>query len=337
MNYSKIRKMTALFLAAAFLLATTACGTTKPAAALSATEAGSTNTSTSSGSSVAPAATTAVTFTDALGRTVTVDRPQKVAVVSGSHAEVWLLAGGELTAATEDAWFERDLGLSETVTKLGSTKTPNMEELIAQGIDFVLLSSKVAEHVALQETLEKAGIGCAYFEVETFDDYLKMLKTCTDITGKTELYQQNGTQIADRIKKAIARSEGKKAPTVLFIRAFSTGAKAKGSDNMTGIMLKELGCINIADSEAKLLEDVGMEQVIAADPDFIFVVTMGESSEKAMATLQKNLLSNPAWAGLSAVKNDRYVVLPKDKFHYKPNVRWGESYEMLADILYGKE
>ena len=64
---------------------------------------------------------------------------------------------------------------------------------------------------------------------------------------------------------------------------------------------------------------------------------MGESDEAALQSVQDMLMSNPAWAGLSAVKNDRYVVLPKDLFHLKPNDRWGESYEMLADILYGEE
>jgi len=27
-------------------------------------------------------------------------------------------------------------------------------------------------------------------------------------------------------------------------------------------------------------------------------------------------------------------VLNKELFHYKPNARWGESYEILANILY---
>ena len=44
--------------------------------------------------------------------------------------------------------------------------------------------------------------------------------------------------------------------------------------------------------------------------------------------------SNPAWSGLSAVKNGRYLLLPRDLFHYKPNARWGESYAYLANILY---
>ena len=39
---------------------------------------------------------TAITFTDDLGRTVTVDRPQRTAALLGSFAQVWMLAGGEM-------------------------------------------------------------------------------------------------------------------------------------------------------------------------------------------------------------------------------------------------
>ena len=45
----------------------------------------------------------AVTFTDDLGYTVTVNHPQKTAVLSGSYADAWQLAGGVIAAATEDA------------------------------------------------------------------------------------------------------------------------------------------------------------------------------------------------------------------------------------------
>ena len=60
------------------------------------------------------------------------------------------------------------------------------------------------------------------------------------------------------------------------------------------------------------------------------------TQEAAMKSVEDMLLSNPAWKELSAVKNDRYHVLPKALFHNKPNNRWGESYQMLADILYGE-
>ena len=63
---------------------------------------------------------------------------------------------------------------------------------------------------------------------------------------------------------------------------------------------------------------------------------MGSDESKAMEQMEQLLTSNPAWASLTAVREGRYYVLPKDLFHYKPNARWDESYEMLYDILYGE-
>lgn len=278
-----------------------------------------------------------VYFIDDIGREVRVNHPQKVAVVKGSFAEVWLLAGGELAAVTEDAYDEPNLDLKDDVVNLGNLKAPNIEKMIEADIDFVILSSKLAEHVALRDTMESAGINCAYFEVETFHDYLDMLKICTDITGDSESYKTNGENIQEQIDEVISGvSQEETGKTVLFIRAFSTGAKAKGSDNMTGIMLKELGCINIADSEDGVLEELNMEKIIEADPDYIFVVTMGSSEEKALEVVKESLTEQKAWKDLSAVKNEQYIILPKELFHLKPNARWGESYQMLAEILYGE-
>lgn len=274
-------------------------------------------------------------FQDALGYTVTVRTAEHVAAIGGSNAETWLLAGGTLTALTEDAYSERGIEPSEEVINLGTVKSPDVETMILSGVDFVILNAKIAEHVALRSTLENAGMTTAYFSIETFEDYLTMLKICTDITNRPDCYEKNGLSIQKQIDDVISRTAGKDAPSVLFIRAYSTGAKAKNSNTMTGAMLKDLGCRNIADSDDSLLENLSMEAIIREDPDFIFVTTQGASTEAAEKTLAESLQSNPAWRELSAVKNGRYIVLPRNLFHYKPNNRWGESYEMLAEILYG--
>lgn len=164
-----------------------------------------------------------------------------------------------------------------------------------------------------------------------------MLKICTDITGDKESYKVNGENIKVGIDEVISSVPDGNHPTVLFLRAFSTGVKALGSDSMTGIMLKELGCINIADSEESLLEDLNMEKIVEEDPDYVFVVTMGSSDEKALEVVNELLISNPAWNELSAIKEGRYHVLPKNLFHLKPNARWKESYDILSEILYEKK
>lgn len=277
-----------------------------------------------------------ITFEDALGHSITVSEHDTVAALMGSFAELWLLAGGALSGVTDDAYSERGLELEESVALLGSYKTPSVEKVIALDPDLVILSADTQEHVALYDTLKAAGVNPAYFSVNLFQDYLDALRLFTSITGREDLYRQNGEEIRADIDAAIARAQGQDVPTVLFIRAFSSGFRAKGRDSMAGAMLYDLGADNIADQDISLLEDLSMEAIIEADPDFIFVVTMGEDHEKALEAVRKGLQDNPAWEGLSAVKAGRYHVLPRELFHYKPNARWAESYGYLADILYGK-
>lgn len=279
---------------------------------------------------------TGYTFTDDLGYEVTVDEPQKAAFCSGSLAEIWLLSGGELFAATADAYDEHLFEVPESTVNIGKMKSPSVETMIDLGVDFAVLSADIAEHTALRDTLENAGITTAYFSVNEFDEYLSVLKKFTDITGRADLYEQNGEAVQKQIDSVISSVSGKEAPTVLYLRASSSAVHAKDSTSLAGAMLKDLGCINIADN-GTLLDDLSLEVIVKSDPDFIFVTFMGSDGEKAQKVLDDTLLSNPAWSELSAVKNGRFVILPKQLFHYRPNAKWGEAYQQLADILYGQE
>ena len=40
------------------------------------------------------------------------------------------------------------------------------------------------------------------------------------------------------------------------------------------------------------------------------------------------------WKDLTAVRQGNYTFLQKDLFHFKPNARWAEAYELLAKLLY---
>ena len=276
------------------------------------------------------------TFTDSLGNTVELEQPPKrVAALLGSYAETWLLAGGEVVAVTQDAYDERGLELPEDTVNLGANQQPDLEALFAAEPDLVLLTPDLDGQMGLKDSLAAAGIPAAWFKVETFDDYLNMLKICTDLTGRSDLYQKNGLDIQSSIDAAIASVPEGEGPTVLLLRAYSSGVRAKNSDNIAGAMLKDLGAVNIADSNSGLLEDLQMESILAADPEFIFVTTMGASQEAALKSLDELLHSDPAWQTLTAVKEGRVEVLPKDLFHYKPYARWGESYQMLAELMYG--
>lgn len=297
---------------------------------------------TACGNSVSPSAPqnvpaeTSVTFTDDLNRQVTVDRPQRVACLISSFSDIWCLAGGAdaIVAATDATWRYFDLPLRDDVVNLGNTKELDLERLLACEPDLILASGGTDRNVELEASFSAMGLNAAYFSVDTFADYLRMLKICTEITGKTENYDLYGTQVARQVKAALARQDGS-APSVLYIRATGSSCKVKNSEgSVLGEMLKDLGCINIADRNGSLLEQLSIEAILQADPDYIFVVLQSADPADAQAILQTTLLDNPAWASLTAVQEGRYHVMDPNLYNLKPNAQWGKAYEQLADILY---
>lgn len=313
------------------------CGGKGDPAAKAETEAGSSLQSTASGEEMPENKITDVTIMDSTGAEVTVTQNPRVVCLYGSYADAWLLAGGELIGVTEDAVKDHQLDLPEDIAIIGSVKKPNAEIILSLDPDLVILSLDTAAQQDLLPLLENAGISCVSYRVDTFDDYDFMMTQFCQVTGRSDLYETNVTQPAEKIEEVKERvreaADPEKAPQVLLMRAFSTGIKAKTDDELAGVILKELGCHNIADDHPSMLEDLSLEAVILADPDYIFVTTMG-SEEDALAYLDSQIEANPAWQDLTAVKEERVFVLPKALFHYKPNELWGESYEYLARILY---
>lgn len=282
--------------------------------------------------------TAAVTFTDDLGRSVTVESPERTAALLGSFAQVWMLSGGTVCATADDAWDDLQLELPEDAVNLGNTKELSLEGLLSARPDFVLASTNTRQNLEWKDTLEAAGIPVAYFDISDFEDYLGLLKICTDITGRADLYETNGLavqeQIAAVLKRSEKRLEGQDAPKVLSLVASAANVYAKNSDsNVLGGMLKGLGCINIADSDESLLENISIEHILKENPDYIFVTQRGDDEEGTKARIQQMFSENPAWQQLTAVKEEKVFFMEKNLYNLKPNHRWGEAYEKLEEIL----
>ena len=279
-----------------------------------------------------------VTFTDALGRGVTLAVPVRRAVAfEGSLAEAYLTCGGTLVGATEDAVSERGLMLGDDTAVIGTVKQPNLELTISLEPELILLSADSAAHVKLLDALSALGVPCAYFSFDTWQEYMDMAAVLCSLTGHEELLEAQRGQVQRPIEAILARVQedaryGQR--TALLLRAYSTGVKAKGSDSLAGAMLAEMGLVNIADRDGALLESLTLEQILMDDPDWIFITTMGESRERAMDALAEALTDNPAWGALTAVREGRVVELDKSLFHYKPNARWAQAYELLEALLY---
>lgn len=274
-------------------------------------------------------------FTDDSGRTVTVNSHERVATLLGSYADIWMLAGGTVCASADDAWVDLNLPMPDDAVNLGKSHSPSKDELLAANPDLVLASSKLSGHLEMRETLENAGITVAYFDVSDFEDFLRMLKICTDITGKHELYEKYGTAQKAEIDAILERSKAQPAQKVLVMKVSASTIKAKNtSGTMLGGMLKDFGCINIADSDSSLLENLSIESIIQQNPEKIFFVQMGDNVDGTKKNVEKLFSENPLWNELDAVKNGKVYYMEKELYNMKPNARFAEAYEKLEKILY---
>ena len=286
-----------------------------------------------------PEQTEGIWFTDDTGTTVCVpENPPKVAVLLSSLADLWLTAGGTIDITVGET-VERGFADGNVIlVDSGAGKTIDVETLVAQNPDFVIYSSDLAGQASCADVLRDAGIPTAGFAVETFEDYLRVLKIFTEILRTPERHETYGTDLKTRIDDLIASARTvADQPDILFVRAGSSAkvTKAKIAQNhFACVMLQNLGTRNIAEAAPVLLDGLSTEEILLADPDVILFTTMGD--EKAGAAFMESYLSDPVWRNLSAVRQGRVYQLPKELFQYKPNARWGEAYEYLIQLLYGE-
>ena len=277
------------------------------------------------------------TFEDSSGNSVTLrEKPKRPAVLFSSFADVWRLSGGECYITVGES---EERGYAEENTLFvdsGAGKTIDNELLISYEPDFVIVSADIPAQAETAELLRSYGIPCAEMRVESFSDYLYMLKICTDINEVPEAFTEYGTNLSYRIDDIFSKlPESNEQKRILFIRSGSSAssAKAKTADkHFAACMLEELGAYNIADNAEILLDGLSIEEILNEDPDMIFVVTMGD--EEAAKVYMDSVFESPAWQSLSAVKNQKYYYLPKDLFQYKPNEKWYDAYLYLAELLY---
>ena len=279
-----------------------------------------------------------LTFSDDTGAEVTAPySPQKVAVLTSSLADLWITAGGTVSITVGET-LERGFLEEAVLVDAGAGKTVDLERLIAERPELVICSAQLAGQLECAEALRAAGIPVAAFDLETFEDYLRVLEICTQILGTPERYETYGEALRLEVEALISAACAKEGtPRILFVRAGSSAryTKAKtAQDHFVCVMLKELGTENIAEKAPILLEGLSTEEVLLSDPDAILFTTMGD--EAAGTAYMESLLADPVWCTLRAVREGSVYQLPKDLFQYKPNSRWPEAYAYLIELLYGE-
>ncbi len=282
--------------------------------------------------------TTEITITDIVGNTITLEEPATKLV--GTHNPTMniavILGGGgkyiagfgnkEMASGLYDYVFPE----LEDVIQIGKGQEINYEECLAAEADLAILPERFA---ALAESFEEVGITAAVVlpSTESYDTITASLETMGALLGEDE----RADEIISYFEGEIAAAEAlvadvEESPEVLFLGS-SSALSVANSVMLQSVMLETVGAVNLAadvEGDGSFIE-VSIEEIIGWNPEIIYIPSYADYTVE-------DLLSDPAWSEIDAVKNEQVYVFPSatlEPWDYPtPSVAIGLSW--LINSLY---
>ena len=365
-----MKKILAFFLTLSMLLALAACGGTSPSGqkSVSSLPEASSQAPESSGAAAdskqkadnetaeyyrqkaneVVVTDTQVTFTDDTGRgELSVDKnPKKVAVLYGSLACLWYEAGGQVQSAiggkSAVTLYKEQIGRDITqdegvavVSESSSGTNWDVETILAQEPDLIICSVGMKGFETISGPAEAANIPVIGIDYDSVQDYLKWFKVFCNLNGQPQLWDAVADKTAQGVIDVVSRvPEEGQAPRAIILVLSSDVLKAYTGASQPGVILKELGGVNLADpdnTQTAASVEISMEDLYALAPDLIFLSEFGDTN---LDTLKELYGEDPVWNSLDAVKENKLFSLEKALFHNKANQKYDQSYRTMAQLLY---
>jgi len=282
-------------------------------------------------------------------RTVTFDAPPERAISNDVNLTEMMLVLGltdRMVGYTGiSGWNKLDAQMTDGVAQLPelSSNYPTKEVIVGADADFFFAGwnygMKVGGEVT-PETLAPFGI-----------DVYELTESCTHIMDKDkasieDMYNDliNLGRIFDVEAKATEVVDGYRAELTAFANSLETGEPLRvfvydsGEDTpftagryaMPTALIEAAGGQNIMDDFEKSWATVTWEEVVERNPQVIVIVNYGEVTAEQKRDF---MMTNPAFADLDAVKNDRFVTL--EYVEATPGPRNIQAIKTLANAFWG--
>ncbi|HLO31277.1 MAG TPA: cobalamin-binding protein [Anaerolineales bacterium] len=273
---------------------------------------------------------TALTFTDGLGREVTLKGfPQRIVSLAPSNTEILFAIGAGDQVVGRDQFSDYPEA-AKKVTDIGSAfEALNTELIVSLKPDLVIAAEiNTPEQV---KALEDLGITVYYLNnPHTLEEMYGNLDLVAQLTG----HQAETATLIESLKKRVAAVDEKIAPinsrpSVFYELDSTDPAKpyTSGKDTFITLLIDRAGGHNIA-AELESYPQMSLEQIVAANPNFIILgdATLGGVTPEMVAT-------RPGWENLAAVKNGKVVTFD-DNLVSRPGPRLVDGLEQLAKLLH---
>jgi iron complex transport system substrate-binding protein len=138
--------------------------------------------------------------------------------------------------------------------------------------------------------------------------YTEGLKKGIALIGEVVNHQKQAQALIDYTfsQRKLTADRLKSIPPEKRIRTYMANPDLTtyGSGKYTGLMMSHAGAMNVAAATVKGFKQVAMEQVLAWDPQVIFV-------QDRYPEVVGQINSDPQWQSIDAVKNHRVYLMPE--------------------------
>ena len=249
------------------------------------------------------------TFTDRLGRKVTVKkRPERIISLNPSTTELLFTIGAEnqLVGRTEYCNYPEAASKIPIVGK-GTIEGISREAILASRPDVILF--KWDSHQALIETFETLDIPLIGIGHESVDELLSVAELLGRLTGTESNASQFNERFAFRLKQ-LQQSVAHIAPAVrarVFYEVWDDPLMTAGPDSFIGQLLELANTSNVFSDVQARYPRVSREALVQRNPDVILAPT----THSQKVDIQKMAL-RPGWGEMLAVQNQRIHVIDGD-------------------------
>lgn len=277
----------------------------------------------------------AISFTDADGREISLDKPcERIISLYSAHTEnlYSLGAGDKLIGAHKTSIYPPE---ANDLPRFHYNSDP--ETIIAAEPDCVLIRPFITHKVPdFVKALEQAGIPVVSLypvSLDTFDDYIRNLAM---LTGKESAAEEKLTEFHQNLAEITDKTAAVTEKQSVFFESTEVNLRTVTPDSMAGLAIDMAGGTNIA-ADGKPINDgssissYGIEKILEhADDIDVYVSQRGAMN--AGGNLH-SILIRPGFDTIKAVQDKRVYVI-NEKLISSPTFRYYKGVRELARYLY---
>jgi iron complex transport system substrate-binding protein len=263
--------------------------------------------------------------------------PQRIISLAPSNTQILFAIGaGDRVVGITDydhypynftAWIE-----AGNITSIGGFSTPNKETIASLNPDLILATTINDPDVV---TLRSLGYNVLVLDPNDVNGILNDI----NMVGKATGTEQNATATVNNINIEISDISAKIAASnepkpLVYYEVWTPPLMSVGSTSFINDVISKAGGQNIFENETQQYPSVSSETIVQKNPDVILLPTeMANPGEAPFYGSVDEVKARPGWSAISAVKNNRVVIVNGDLFA-EAGPRVGEQIAAAAQAFY---